>query len=155
MALQGKRAAFVKEYPIDLNATQAARRAGYSAKTARAIGQRLLTNVAIADAIAAGQAQRFARLDIRADCVLQEVARLAFVDIRTFFDAQGTLKPIAEWDADAAAAVASIEVVETWSGQGEQRVCIGQTKKLRLWNKVENLALLGKHLKLFLRPGKS
>jgi len=71
---------FVQEYLVDLNATQAAARAGYSKKTARSQGQRLLTNADIAAAIAKAQAARAERLEITADRVTQEVALLAFFD---------------------------------------------------------------------------
>ncbi len=59
--------------PIDLCATQAAIRAGYSEKTARSQGQRMLTNVDIAKAIAAGQAERGKRTKIDADYVLTKI----------------------------------------------------------------------------------
>ena len=71
--LTAKQARFVAEYLIDLNATQAAIRAGYSKRTARSQGQRLLTNVDIAKAIAAGQAERGKRTEIDADYVLTAI----------------------------------------------------------------------------------
>lgn len=77
-----KQAAFVDEYLIDLNATQAAIRAGYSEKTARSAGQRLLTNVYIQNRIAAAKAARSERTEITQDRVLQEYARIGFADIR-------------------------------------------------------------------------
>ncbi|MCV0395463.1 MAG: terminase small subunit [Rhizobiaceae bacterium] len=62
---------FVAEYLKDLNATQAAIRAGYSKKTARAQGQRLLTIVAIADAVGAKAEKKLKAADITADMVLE------------------------------------------------------------------------------------
>ncbi len=71
--LTPKQEMFAKEYLIDLSATQAAVRAGYSKRTARSQGQRLLTNVDIAKAIAAGQAKRGKRTEIDADYVLTTI----------------------------------------------------------------------------------
>lgn len=72
-----KQATFVREYLVDLNATQAAIRAGYSAKTAEQQGPRLLGHVEVAAAIKAGMAARAARLDLKADDVLTDIARIA------------------------------------------------------------------------------
>lgn len=71
MPLTPKQAAFVREYLIDLNATQAAIRAGYSEKTAYSQGQRLLKNAEVQAAIAKAQAQRAKRLQLTADDVLK------------------------------------------------------------------------------------
>lgn len=71
-SLTPKQAAFVAEYLIDLNATQAAIRAGYSAKTADVQGPRLLGNVRIAAALAAAQTKRTERTEITQDWVLQK-----------------------------------------------------------------------------------
>lgn len=80
--LTPKQQAFVAEYLIDLNLTQAAIRAGYSEKTAKAQGSRLLTNVDVAAAIAEAQAKRANKLEITQERVLKELARIAFADIR-------------------------------------------------------------------------
>ena len=64
---------FVDEYLIDLNGTQAAIRAGYSAKTARQIGQKLLTKVDIQQAISAAQAARQERTELTADEVIRDL----------------------------------------------------------------------------------
>jgi phage terminase small subunit len=67
-----KQAAFVREYLIDLNATQAAIRAGYSEETAKQQGSRLLTNVDVAKAISEAQTERAEKCDIDALWVLRE-----------------------------------------------------------------------------------
>ena len=94
MALTPKQQRFVGEYLVDLNATQAAVRAGYSEKTARAIGCENLTKPAIQEAIATAQRQLAEETGITARRVKEELARLAFVDMRGFFDTVGNLKPI-------------------------------------------------------------
>jgi phage terminase small subunit len=75
--LTARRLVFVEEYLIDLNATQAAIRAGYSRKTARQQGDRLLTNVDIARAIQPAVDERKERTSIKADDVLKSIERLA------------------------------------------------------------------------------
>jgi phage terminase small subunit len=74
--LTRKRQAFVTEYLIDLNATQAAVRAGYSAKTAGSQGERLLRIVEVAAAIERGTQERAARLKLSADYVLEGIRRI-------------------------------------------------------------------------------
>ena len=73
-----KQAAFIQEYPIDLNCTQSAIRAGYSERTANTAGARLYKNVRIKAEIAKLLAERAARNAITADNVLKELATIAF-----------------------------------------------------------------------------
>lgn len=100
------------EYLIDLNATQAAIRTGYSAKTAASQGARLLKQSGVARAVQTAQQARAVRTEITQDRVLQELARIAFFDIRRLYRADGSMKDPCELDADTAAALASIEVKE-------------------------------------------
>lgn len=146
--MQEKQIRFVEEYLVDLNATQAALRAGYSAKTAGCIGWENLKKPEIQAAIKAAQKQRLERLGVRADRVLEEAARLAFVDVRRLYDVNGDLLPVTDLDDETAAAVAGLEVLEEWRGRGDDRELVGHTKKIRLWNKLEGLTLLAKHLRL-------
>lgn len=76
--LKGKQAAFVREYLIDLNATQAAIRAGYSERTANEQGARLLANVSIRAEIEKGQQKREKKTGITAERVLKELAAIGF-----------------------------------------------------------------------------
>jgi phage terminase small subunit len=149
MALTPKQALFVKEYLIDLNATQAAIRAGYSEKTARAIGAENLTKLDIQESIQAAMNERAGGLNITAERVLKEIAKLAFFDPRKFFHADGSPIPICDLDDDTAAALAGMDVLEEFEGSGETRVFVGYTKKFKLSDKRASLELLGKHLKLF------
>jgi phage terminase small subunit len=80
VALNPKRAAFVREYLIDLNATQAAIRAGYSPKTARAQGCRLLTDADIAAAVQGAQADRAERTLVTAEDVVRGLHGIATGD---------------------------------------------------------------------------
>jgi phage terminase small subunit len=80
VALTPKQQAFVREYLIDLNATQAAIRAGYSERTARSIGQENLTKPDIASAVAAAQQTREERATATSTEVLREINRMAMFD---------------------------------------------------------------------------
>jgi len=74
--LTPKQDMFVREYLVDLNATQAAIRAGYSAKTANEQASRLLANVNIASAVQAGMDKRAADVDLNATYVLKGIMRV-------------------------------------------------------------------------------
>ena len=87
--LNEKQKQFVREYLIDLNATQAAIRAGYSEKTARSQGQRLLTHVDIAAAIKVAQDERIERTEITADRVLEELAKIGFSNMQDYIRTTG------------------------------------------------------------------
>ena len=136
----------MREYLVDLCATQAAIRAGYSARTAGSQGERLLKNVEVQRAVAESIRQRAERVEVRADDVLRELLRIGTADLRRLFDSSGALRPMSEWPDDVARAVASVEVVEMPGGEG---VSGGVVKKIKLWDKPRCLELLGKHLKLF------
>ena len=108
--LNPKQQRFVATYLIDLNATQAAIKAGYSKKTARSQGQRLLTHIDVSEAIAAKTVKRLEQLDVTAERVLREYAQIEFMDIRKIFNDDGAMKPIGELGDDEAAVIAGVEV---------------------------------------------
>jgi len=78
--LTPKQERFVAEYLIDLNATQAAIRAGYSPRTAQEQGSRLLSNVMVASELSRRRSKTAQKLEITAEKVLEELALLAFYD---------------------------------------------------------------------------
>lgn len=92
--LTAKQQRFVAEYLVDLNATQAAIRAGYSPKTARQQGARLLTNAVLAAAIAEGQTARFDRLALDADGAIRLNAEIAGFDPIDLVDEAGNYRPL-------------------------------------------------------------
>ena len=143
-----KQAAFVQQYLIDKNATQAAIRAGYSAKTASSAGERLLRNVEVCAAVEREMSDLAGRLGITAERVLRERSRLAFFDPRKLFNKDGSPIPLQDLDDDTAAAVAGMDVLEEFAGSGENRVFIGYTKKYKLASKDPSLAALEKYFGL-------
>lgn len=144
VALNQKQNTFVAEYLVDLNATQAAIRAGYSEKTAYSIGQRLLKHVEIQNAIQKAMKEREERTEITQDRVLKEYARIAFFDPRKLFDDRGFPLEISEIDDDTAAALAGLEVVEGKEGEKDCYII-----KYKITNKLGALDSLAKHLGLF------
>lgn len=153
MSLTAKQQRFVEEYLCDLNATQAAIRAGYSARTAEAAGSRLLRNVKVSAAVTAGQRERSERVEITADRVLRELARIGFSDIRDLFtwDAERAgFVPSVDLTEDQAAAVSSVEA-ETIRYTTEEGITETKVKlKLKTYDKLGALEKIGKHLGMFI-----
>lgn len=151
--VEDRRARFVVEYLVDLNATQAAERAGYSAKTARQQGSRLLSDAAIQAQIAEANGARIQRVELDADTVLRELLRLGTIDLGDAFDSAGNLLPIKQMPESVRRALTGIEVETEWLVDGEgvtqTRVPKSATTKVRTFDKIRALELLGKHLKLF------
>jgi phage terminase small subunit len=147
--LTDKQAIFCEEYLIDLNGKQAAIRAGYSPKTAESQASRLLSNAKVQKYLSERQQQLQADTGITQKRVLEEYAKIAFSDIRDFYTEDGALKRITDLDDHAAAALAGVEVDEIWEGYGEERVHIGETKKVKRFDKVKALDSLARHLGMF------
>lgn len=152
MALTDKQARFVEEYLVDLNATQAAIRAGYSEGTAHSIGSENLGKPEIAQAIADAQKERSERTQVTQDMVVQELARIGFSDLRKMLTDRGSLLDPQDWDDDTAAAISSIEVVTNAGDRGtdeDGRKVIDHTHKIKTWDKNSALEKLAKHLGMF------
>jgi len=128
-----------------MNATDAAKRAGYSEKTAYSIGNENLSKPEIAEYINKSLKKRLDGLEISQERVLNEMARVAFCDIRNLFDESGNLRPIHDLDDDTARAVASFEIVAVRGADGETEYL----KKVKSADKMRGLEMLGKYLALF------
>nr|WP_253950699.1 terminase small subunit [Novosphingobium sp. SG751A] len=145
--MNDKQLRFVEEYLVDLNATQAAIRAGYSAKTAYSQGERLLRHVEVARAITERKTDRSVKTGIDAQWVLMRLAGDAEADLADLYDDAGGLKPIHEWPvAFRKGLVAGVEVEELFEGQGENRTQIGRVRKIRLADRLKVVELIGKHV---------
>jgi phage terminase small subunit len=143
-----KQEQFVREYLVDLNATQAAIRAGYSAKTAGAVGNENLTKPEIKAAIDKAMAERSEATRIDAAWVLKRLAEEVEADIADLYDDEtGDLKPMREWpEIWRKGLVQGIEIEALFEGYGKDRVQIGHTKKIRLDNRIKRIELIGKHI---------
>lgn len=142
MALNPKQSRFVDEYLIDLNATQAAIRAGYSAQTARSIGAENLTKPDIQEAIQKAQAARCERTGITQDRVLAELQLLAFSDLTHYaVDDEGNVKLSTGAPYAAMRALQSIKRKIT-----SRRREVTREVEIRLWDKPGPLKLAGQHV---------
>lgn len=155
--LTPKQARFVEEYLIDLNATQAATRAGYSAKTAASQGERLLRNVEVAKAIQAAQAARSARTEITQDMVLRELAKIGFSDIRKVVRWGATeLRTTEDKDGEAVTepyhglSLVSADDIDDDTAAAISEVSEGRDGlKVKLHDKKGALVDIGRHLGMF------
>jgi len=149
--LSPKQEQFCCEYLVDLNATQAAIRSGYSQKTANEQGSRLLANVSVAARIAELREQQSQRLEINADRVLKEWAKVAFSNLMDYFEVKpdGTaVIDLGELTDDQAAALQEITIDEYTEGTGK---VARKVKKIRikLGDKKGALDSIAKHLGMF------
>lgn len=150
--LSPKQARFSREYLIDLNATQAAIRAGYSAHTADRQGHRLLRNAEVKRAIAKGQKTLAKKTAITAEKVLAEMALIGFSNMQDFIRISQDGEPIIDLSAltrEQAAALSETIVEDFIEGRGENARAVRRVK-IKLHDKLTALVNLGKHLGLFI-----
>ena len=160
MALTEKQARFVAEYLVDLNATEAAKRAGYSEKTAYSIGFENLRKPEIQEAIQSAMAQREKRTAVTQDRVLQELVRVAFANGTDFARVVVREDPVTVVDEDGdlkqvVRRIQTVEIVATDRVDPEKRAAIAGIKEgkhgieVSSYDKLRALELLGKHLGMF------
>lgn len=145
-----KKLLFAQEYLKDLNGTQAAIRAGYSAKTAHAQGNALLKDPEVKVYLSERTAKNLEESNVDAKRWLEEVNHSAFLDPEAMFAENGTLLPISEIPERLRRAIAGFEVIETFEMVGEgkerRREWTGYLKKVKLVSKESTLNLCAKHL---------
>lgn len=112
MALTDKQEMFCREYLIDLNATQAAIRAGYSEKTARASGHENLTKPDVQSRITYLKSQRNEQVNIDAAYVLRRLVEIDEMDVLDILLANGELKPVMDWPKVWRTSLSGIDVTE-------------------------------------------
>lgn len=138
--MTNKQKMFCQEYIIDFNATQAAIRAGYSKKSARLIGHENITKLYIQAEINKQIDKRIERVEVRQDRIIYELAKIAFADIGNFVDIDGDKIKIRDLtDLDTSVLSEASETITT----------AGHKLKIKLYDKIKPLEMLGKHLKMF------
>jgi len=144
--LTPKQALFVAEYRTSLNATQAAIKAGYSAKTAEQQGPRLLGNVEIARVLAKSTQIQLEKADLTATRTLEAIRRPLVADVRKLFNADGTLKAITALDDDEAALIAGFEVIVKNAQAGDGHT--DTVHKIKIVDRARYVEMAAKHFKL-------
>ena len=139
--LTKKQELFVSEYLIDLNATQAAIRAGYSKKTACETGNENLRKPIIQDAISKAQNKRLEKNEVNADYVLKRLIEIDEMDVVDILDDSGHIKPITQWPKSWRRTISGLDIQELMMGEVETVL-----RKIKWPDKVKNLELLGKHI---------
>ncbi len=145
MSLTDKQEMFCREYLIDLNATQAAIRAGYSDNTARKIGSENLTKPDIAQRIIDLKSERNERVEVNADYVLRRLVEIDEMDVLDILKDDGGLKMVHEWPKVWRTTLSGLDILTTVTNFDETTM-ENILKKIKWPDKVKNLELLGKHV---------
>jgi phage terminase small subunit len=149
--LTPKQQCFVAEYLVDLNATRAAIRAGYSENSAKEIGYENLTKPLIQAAIAAAMQERARRTEVTQDRVITELAKIGFANMKNYMRTSADGDPYPDFSAlteDQTAALAEITVDDYVDGRGENARAVKRVR-FKLHDKRAALVDLGRHLGIF------
>lgn len=148
--LNHKQIAFATHYaagPTAGNATASAIAAGYSARTAHSAGPRLLDHVGVRALIQSKSEKALAKVEVKGEKVLAELATFAFADPASAYDENGALLwPLSRMPEKTRRAIASIETIEQTSPEG---VMVGVVRKVKFWDKPKGLDSLGRNEGLF------
>ena len=141
---------FCDEYLIDLNATQAAIRAGYSPRSASELGKQLLQKPLVAAEVARARAKQSRRTGITADRVLRELARVAFCNPGDVIDPDtAEVLPDASEDDKRCIAGVKVKYVPRKNEDGDFEEAI--EREIKLCDKLKALDMLAKHLGMYER----
>lgn len=147
-ALSEKQKRFVAEYLIDLNATQAAIRSGYSKKTAQQQGSRLLLNVVVQEELSRQQSKVAERLEITKERIVDELAKIGFANMLDYMRAGPDGDPYLDFSGltrEQAAALSEVTVEDFKDGRGEDARDVRRVK-FKLHDKKGALVDLAKML---------
>lgn len=144
--LSPQRRLFVLEFIKDQNATQAAIRAGYSARSARNQSARLMANDDIKAEIAEALQARCERTEIDADWVLKKLAMIVDADPVEILNDDLSLKPMSEWPEHWRKILSSFDVREEFVFTADGKAPDGWLKKIKWPDKLKALELIGKHV---------
>lgn len=147
--LSARERRYVAEFLVDLNGSAAVRRMQPKSKRPDVISAKLHSRPRVQEAIVEAMAKREERTEISQDRVLRELAAVAFSDPRQMYDEHGAMLSVDKMSDRAAASLAGIETEEIAVGAGEKRQAIGMLRKVKRWDKVKALELLGKHLAMW------
>lgn len=145
--LNRRQEAFCHEYLVDFCGSQAAARAGYKQSTRANLARKaheLLNNERIKERLSVLTAERFRAVDIKTEQVLEEISKVAFINIKNFLDDNGNILPVDQISETDFAAVA--EITERRIGSKDDPIV---EKKYKLADKLKALEMLGRYLKLF------
>lgn len=138
-SLSPKHARFVAEYLKDLNATQAAKRAGYSEKTAKQQGTRLLSYAAIQEAINQGNRKILSAHGVTAERIISRLEKIAFTDIRK----------VVEWGPDSVTVKDSNGLTESEAAMvlevSQVLTKFGSSLRIKRVDPIKALDLLGRY----------
>lgn len=144
--LTPKQVLFIAEYRKDLNATQAAIRAGYSPKTAHVIGPENLEKPEIAKVLAEQTQIALEKVGLSAEKTLEAIRRPIDADIRGLFDQHGNLKPIHLLNSEEASLIAGFEVIVKNAQAGDGHTDI--VHKIKVVDRARYVEMAAKHFKL-------
>lgn len=141
--LTAKQEMFCLEYLIDLNATQAAIRAGYSEKTAKEQGYENFTKPHIQERIAKLKAERVDSVSLNSKYVLERLIEIDELDVLDILDNIGNIKAIRDWPKAWRKSISGLDVQEMMIGDTTSTI-----KKIKWPDKLRNIELLGKHVNI-------
>ena len=145
--LTDKQELFAREYLKDLNATQAAIRAGYSEKTAKEVGYENLTKPHVLELVAELKAQRVEQTGIDAAYVLRRLVEIDQMDAADILDDEGGLLPISAWPKVWRTSLSGLDLNRLrMAGKNDEEDIETTIQKIKWPDKVKNLELLGKHV---------
>lgn len=145
-----KKRVFIAEFIKNgRNGTKAAIKAGFSKKTARQAAARLLSDANVRKAIEEATARVVEKAELRAQDILDELRRIGFANLSGAYASDGTLLHPSEMPDDVQVALQAVETEEIFEGRGQLRIKIGESKKVKLADKIRALELLGKNFKLW------
>lgn len=143
---------FVAEYLANgMNGTQAAIKAGYSAKTAHSQACRMLRNVKVAEAVAGRTAAKMEELDYSVNRTLLTVASLAFFDVAELFNEDGSMRALKDMTPHARNAIMGVETNELYASHDKdgERTSFGQVRKVKLADRRAALDMLMRYHSLY------
>ena len=150
VVLSDRQRRWCHEYLIDQNGTAACVRAGYSQASAMTQAAKLKKNPAVVVYLHELMLKQAERLQITADRVVQEYAKIAFLDPRAFYDAQGSLIPVHQLPEEVAAALSGMDVATERIGEdGDGKALFTQVRKIKFSDKRAALDSLARHLGMF------